>query len=501
MDDQNFFRQFFRTVLHELFRSKTAYNVLASIILLAFVVAGFMWEERYHSSATLSLSLSNKDQDPSLVSLQMDRVEDVFFSRSFEQHVVQRLLKSERKLGLSNSKSPTSYHEVFAEHVEYLVLPRNLLQITLTAKTPTEAQTQLSYLIQSLNERLAPGDTLAKVNQKLSDLDAQISNVSADKKEKERVFEEAKAKQDVNLSPRSRDRVLSVREAIQDVEVSISAINAKIDGILRQLKIEEEVFNLRTRLRALEIQKEKVNKRLEETQTLYTSTSPEVVSLQQELDNINIEIASIVENPLVVASKASEGESLYEQLRKQLTLERVERESLISRHGSLEKILLSESEKDSANQEHIAVISEAESALNEATSQLQALNMQRAALVRERDDILAASPQLRIIDEPSEPQNYSGLGFIEFLIMGPIFAFGVPFILASALVISDSRIRTLHKLRRVTPRSVPILGVIPHYNSPKTMRLFRKALFGLAIWGAFVFSIYFTVGVIGLKGM
>ncbi len=462
-----------------------------------------MWEERYPSSATLSLSLSSKEQDTTLASLQMDRVEDVFFSRSFQQNIVKSLLKNEATFGFgaSENKTEAPYHEIFTEHVKYSTLPRELIQISLIAKSPSQAQTQLSNLLQLLNEQLAPGDALSSVNQKLSNLEVQITQIKDELKEKEIVFEEANAKQDMSLSPRSRDRVLSVREAIQDVEVSISATNAKIDGILRQLNKEEEVFNLRARLRALEVQKEKVNLRLQEAETIYATTSPEVVSLQKELDNINIEMASIVENPLVVASNAAEGESLYEQLRKQLTLERVERESLISRHASLEKILRSESQKDSANQEQKEVIAEAENALNQVKEQLQGLQTQRAAFVRERDDILASSPQLRIIDAPSQPQSYSGLGFIEFLIMGPIFAFGVPFVMASTMVITDTRVRTLHKLRRATPRSVPILGVIPHYNSPKTARLFRKALFGLAIWGVFVFSIYFTVGVIGLKGM
>lgn len=497
MDDQNVFRQFFRTVLHELFRSKTSYNIFASIILLAFVVVGFMWEERYYSSATLSLKLADGQKDSALMSLQLERVENVLFSRAFQQHIVQHL-QSASNPG-ENASLP--YNEVFDQRIQYQVLPRNLLQFSLVAKSPAAAKQELEYLISALNSRLAPGDGLVAVNQQISVVDAQIAVLKTDKAEKQKALDDITAQQDVSLSPRSRDRVLSVREAIQDVEVSINASNAKIDGILRQLKKEEEVFNLRARLRALSAQKEKVNIRLEEALSVYSSTSPEVVSLQQELDNINIETASIVENPLVVASNAAEGESLYEQLRKQLTLERVERESLISRHASLEKILLAESKKDSANQVQIAAITTAEKALNDVLTQEKALMAQRVTLIRERDDILASSPQLKIIDAPSEPQKYSGLGFIEFLLMGPVFAFGLPFLIASTLVITDTRIRTLHKLRRVTPRTVPIFGVIPHYNSPKTMRLFRKAVVGLAVWGIFVFSVYFTVGVIGIKGM
>ena len=92
------------------------------------------------------------------------------------------------------------------------------------------------------------------------------------------------------------------------------------------------------------------------------------------------------------------------------------------------------------------------------------------------------------------------MGFVEFLILGPLLAFGLPFLMAAVIVLGDSRIRTSRQLNAMVPEGVAVMGTIPHYNSPKTLRVFRKAIFGLATWAAFVLIVYFTIGVIGLKG-
>ena len=89
------------------------------------------------------------------------------------------------------------------------------------------------------------------------------------------------------------------------------------------------------------------------------------------------------------------------------------------------------------------------------------------------------------IQEPAVfPLKPSGLGFIQFAILGPFIGFLLPLGLLVAFVIADPHIRSSRVLQLQLPPDIEMLGVIPHYNSPLGERLLKKdmvAILGISI--------------------
>lgn len=498
MENHSVLGQFFRAVLHELFRSKTFYNLIASVTLLAFVIGGYLWQESYTSSATVGveqLGINHGGNDPALANEQFERLEAVYTSRSFQDAVIDALPEQMTESLVANADKRT----FFDQHTHFVMFSHNVLGLSFVAATPELAQQSLQILLDTLLQELRPSPAI------VTEPEQDQALVSEEQRLKEQLTSQQQAlellrQNDATLSPRSRERVASLREAMQDTEVNISAVIAKLDAIRRQLEKEEELYRLRSRLEVLEAQKTKTSGMLQEYLMIYPSTAPEVVSLQHELDNINSEIASLNDNQLIVANKDKPGISLYEQLRKQLALEELERDALLSRHESLEKILINETRKEDANQSQLSELLLAEKLVAETRQAYDQVVRKREQLKQQQSVVQVPAFRFLVMDAPGLPATYSGLGLVEFLMLGPLIAFGLPVVTASAVVLSDTRIRTSHGLRTITPRSIPVLGVIPHYNSPVTSRIFRKALAGMVLWAMFIFSVYVTAGVIELKG-
>lgn len=492
MDSHNIFRQFIRAVLHELFRSKTLYNILASVILLAVVAWGYLWQEQYISQGAIALAQRTTNAGESD---QLQRLQRLYESRSFQEQI----LADVRPLLPENITSTTQGLDYLQGHGEMRLADNNVARFSFRAASPQTAQDVLALTMDALLAQTQPKQSGALLQQRITQLNTEKNRLSDALKAAEAALREVKASTG-SASGRAGERIGALQNALQDVAVNIDAVDAKIEGIRRHLDKEEALHSAAQRLTQLQAQKAKVSASLEETIALYPSSAPEVVSLQQELDNINVEIVNINEQMPLASKESRLSDSLYQQLRQQLTMEELEKESLLSRQASLQRILATESKQADADQFQIAKLTEAQQRVTNLSAELATVTRSVEESMQARRQAKNTEAQLILLDDASLPTSYKGMGFVEFLILGPLLAFGLPFLMAAVIVLGDSRIRTSRQLNAMVPEGVAVMGTIPHYNSPKTLRVFRKAIFGLATWAAFVLIVYFTIGVIGLKG-
>lgn len=493
MDSQNIFKQFFRAVFHELFRSKTGYNIIASVILLSVVAIGYCRSESYVSNAAITLEQRSVQNSSSA---DLDRIVRVYDTYSFQQQIT-KTLASQLPSELQSSAARVDY---FKDHSSLSLTSNKVIRISFSSSSPSRSQAALVLVVDELLSKVQPQTNSQDLVDIYASLREEEQNLIRDLELNDEEIKAATTYSGNKNRQRSQDRIGSITEALQDVEVNLSALNAKISGILRRLDAEEAFHSSAERLKLLNTQKEKLSAALTENNSIYSANSPEVISLQQELDNVNIEIVSLTEKQPMASKKSRVSDALYEQLRQQLTLEEIEKESLTSRESSLERILLAETKKANDDEAYSAALSQLQNEAEVLGEKLEGVVQAIDGNLKQQRNIREAFGQYVVLDEPTLPQTYSGFGFIEFLILGPILSFGLPFGAASLLVLSDSRIRTSRQLKNIMPPNLSVLSVIPHYNSPKTLRIFRKALLGLVMWGIFVFIVYFTVGVIGLKG-
>ncbi len=497
MDSQNVFRHFFRAVLHEMFRSKGLYNIAASCILVSVMVLGYFWQESYVSQATISTA----QRSGSVIdNSQLQRLLNVYNTHSFQEHTVKTL---EQKL-LPFAEIQKDKMAMFQKESSAKLLESNVIHLSYKNTSPQLAKNILDVLVVELMEKVQPKQNRSILLDQMAQLqkdEARLHEFIAELKTKR---SQLKAAQNRDISSRSIDRLSSIREALQDVDVNISAVSAKIEGIKRRLSQADVVHEAAQKMESLVGQKLKVESLLEENRKVYSSSSTEVISLQQELDNLNIEIISLRDAHPKVTKKATQNtqlsDSLYQQLRQQLTLEELELESLESRRSSLKKIHTKEDKKALVNQNYEAEILRFLQQEKSAEEELVLTRNTFDKVQQKLNDRERKNKRFIVLDAPNIPESYTGLGFVEFLILGPILAFGIPFLAAALFVLTDSRIRTSRQIKKSVSADIPVLGVIPHSNSAKTLRIFHRAILGLIMWGVFVFVTYFTVGVIGLKG-
>ncbi|MFL0811243.1 MAG: hypothetical protein K6L76_12570 [Agarilytica sp.] len=499
MDSQNIVRQFLRAVLHELFRSKTTYNLLGSIILLGVVAFGYVWQEQYESRASVALA---QGSSASGSNVRLNQLQNVFDTHVFQQEVVELLRATVFKGRVQGPNKESLAHDIntlwFEKNVSLSILPRGIAEIKFRAATPSNAQNALNITLNSLLENFQSSEDVASLHQlgdQLRQQEVELKNIIRQNEELLRIA--GGLANDTFGSASSRANAL--REALQDVEISLSAVDASVEGIERRLQEEETLLDYTQKREQLHTQKQKNSDALSEALELYSSASPDVISLQQTLDNIALELAQLETEKPVNAGKLAASDAFYEKLRQKLTLQELEKESLESKRMSLQRLLASENKKALQDQDQINEVQKINERILSSKSKLDIVLREIAQLNLKLREEKERGGRFVVLDTASLPGAYTGLGFVEFLLLGPLLAFGLPFLVASVIVLTDSSIRTARGLERVHGE-VAVLAVIPHYNSPKTLRLFRKAIIGLVAWIAFVFMVYITVGVIGLKG-
>jgi hypothetical protein len=495
---QNAVKQFIRAIFHELFRSKRTYNIFASAILLGVVVVGYFWQEFYQSRAVISAVtrpfLLNSATNSSN-SEQLEKLISRFNSTSFIEKILARLEAG----SLANADLPALDADEFIKRSSIFFSGQNFVTITYLARSPQIAEQRLQTIVNTLLEMIAPENQLQALNDEYLVLLANESRLRNLLQEKESNIREMKAVGRLNEGGGAASRITSLRETLQDVDINISTIETKIDSVRKQLQKEHVYQSTRARVKELRDKRERLINIIEENKKNYSSGSPELVSKQIELDNINLELSKRNVDGVPLVDTGVLDESLYEQLRKQFTLDEVELEVLSARGESLQKIYDAEIDSASDDRSQDLALEKMRNEFQELDERYEEAKKARNTIIEKRQKITAAMPKYSVIDRPSLPKNYIGLGFVEFLVLGPILAFGIPFLLAALLVLGDKRVRTIGQMKKSVPADIAVLGVIPHYDSPMTLRVFRNAIFGLVAWGIFVFSVYLTVGVIGLR--
>ncbi len=472
---------------------------MASLALLSIIAVGYFWEVSYVSQTSITIGqspgLDVSHDDVNTQSL-ADRLSSMFFSRTFQESLVEEFVDP----GAHEDIDTQVFLDDFQKRARFSIENSSLARLSYASETPEHSQQRLAVILKALLSRIQPkskAPELEKVGEEIEAerlrLDKRIQDITA-------LINDIRLSNFDEDNSSSKQRIASIRESIQDVEVNINAAHAKIGGIFRKLEKEGEIREAQLQFVEMTAQREKLVASVEALKKEDSYSTADVISIEQEIDNLNVQIASFSEiHAENLLKSGEESETLFSNLRNRLTLEEVELASLLSREESLRSLLKDVRSTAASEESYTIEIEQHQRMLDELTQEASLLKTRGEQNLRAQKAAREIRPDYLVLDRPSLPHQYSGLGFVEFLIIGPIVAFFLPLILASLVVLLDSRIRTLRQLRMHKPDAIPILGVIPHYSSPKTSRVFHKAMLSLLLWGAFVFSVYFTLGFLGLK--
>jgi uncharacterized protein involved in exopolysaccharide biosynthesis len=171
---------------------------------------------------------------------------------------------------------------------------------------------------------------------------------------------------------------------------------------------------------------------------------------------------------------------LYEELRKQLSVAEVDLKAQRRRMESLVGLQGQErgrAERVASNQAEFSELTRDYEVTQKVYNDL--LARKENARISMTLDQEGQGISYRIQEPAVFPLKPTGLGFMVFVILGPILAVLLPILLLVAYVLLDPHLRSARALQKQLPPEIEMLGVIPHYNSPLGERLLKKDMISI----------------------
>ena len=506
-------RQFARAVLHELYRAKAKYYFVSTLILAAAIGYAFFVGEDYRSFFKLKVNEKHFDsaRATNLINDLYRQTQTKPFVDQFQTNVakaarektedvnVRKLLDEQYHFQQDGNVVVISF---FADSAKRsLILANSFLEVALenrgVEREINDIETRLGYIF---SERAA----LALEKQ---DLKKAIEVLQGDSGFSESV---------------TKERIIEITQTIEEVEVNQVVVETKLESLQKQLQKEiglksdlSKYKNLLARNRELT---QEISDKNAELSALYlitpkptkkkatpdTAISELSVRLKDELSILNEEKALIDEGVLklshlqiLIDQPHTSTESLYEQLRKQISSLEVDKLGYESRLSSLKKILASLKKQSASNEEQSQKVEKLKNNLGSVQIKYEGMQTQIDKLAQKKQRLIEKAEAFKVIEKPKQAEKYEGYGFREVLIIGPVFAVFIPLLMAVFAVLLDTRIRTIRRLQSLLPNDITYLEEIPHYNSPMGLRVVRNTVIGLVCWVVIVFSAYVVIGRIG----
>ena len=522
MSKQSSLKELARAVLHELYRSKGLYKIVAVVILAAMLFFSVFYEEQY--SSTLRLKSSRSADDAQNASVVFNTLYEKVINRDFLNQVID---------SLDNVHASELRNAGVAVFEQSLFIEQNSLGGIDVRVVSNDAKKSF-YIAEAIETQLFNEPSLdidiAAIETKLQSHEEDIKHIEdkiAVSKAKLENFQSASLKTDVI---KIANKVSRLEEKLDTVDVDLGVINTKLSAYRDQFAVEEELQHVLQEYQAVQSEADRldqhqrsvsdqlddVHNRLYQQQSLPRKKRDrpfmevlegDIVRLEAELASLkqsynakleelvvlkqNKKLATVLNNP-------TQSSSLYEQLREKITLLEADKKGLESKRASLDNLLQEGTKSKQIGFSEISSFEEIERSIAQSQEELSRLKQEKFRTIASKVQLEKQKFAYVVVESPSKPNTYDGVGSREFLLYGPFVAILLPLTLAFFLVVFDARIRTSHELARVLPTSVPVLEVVPHFNSPMGVRIVRNTIVGMLIWGLVVSCGYVFLGYVGL---
>lgn len=280
-------------------------------------------------------------------------------------------------------------------------------------------------------------------------------------------------------------RLSQLRSDIENLKINIEESQARVNTLQQQLGNEGQYQHAKGQVDELKQRRQTLNAQLEKLLLDYQEDYPDVISARAQLATLNASISKLESSGEVYNKTENLANPLYEELRKQLSVADVDLRSQRRRMDSLIRLQAQEEERAqrvAAGQAQLSDLTRDYDVTRKVYEEM--LQKKEAARLSMTLDIEGQGISYRIQEPAVFPLKPSGLGYIQFAILGPFIGFLLPLGLLIAFVIADPHIRSSRVLQLQLPPDIEMLGVIPHYNSPLGERLLKKdmvAILGISI--------------------
>jgi len=296
--------------------------------------------------------------------------------------------------------------------------------------------------------------------------------------------------------------IAKFRTNIGELKLEIDEKSNTLVHLKRQLKEESKYLQAKGKVEAYKERMDVMNEHLDGLRLSYTDSYPDVVALQNQINDLQSEIDR-VSNGRVVTNSGNENDlnPLFEDLRKRLA----DTELSVSTDKRRLVYLNGQLEEEYARSGRVA---EKQADLSELTRDYdvtrqvyeEMLERKESARLSMTLDIEGQGVSYKIQEPAIFPLKPSGVQFFHFALLGPLVGLLVPMGLVGAYVAVDPRIRSASVIIAELPEDIELLGVIPHVNTPLTKRVLRADVIVLALVSGLGMVLYGTAVVSRMTG-
>jgi polysaccharide chain length determinant protein (PEP-CTERM system associated) len=492
--DKVYLRELFDAFKSELIRFR--FWVVAIFLAIAFMVlaVGFMWPKNYTTSAVLYADDTNII-GPLLKGnaevTQIDRsakVSEIIYTKPIMLSVGRRsgLIKD----GMTEVEQLRVVDFIRARVRIERERSNDYFSLSFTSNNPDVSFEVLNAMVAEFIENAARkkrDESMSAYNF----IDSQVQIYKRQLETAEEKLKEFNAQNTDGTVDQVNSRLASLRQELETLKINLEETQARINSITQQLGSEGQYLQAKGQVDEFRQRRNVLTAQLEQLQLSYQDSYPDIVSLKAQIAEVDQSIQKMQETGAVFGSGEKVQNPLYEELRKQLSESDVELRTQKRRIQSLTKLQteeLARQERIAARQAQLSELTRDNDVFRRVYEEM--LQKKEAARLSMTLDKEGQGVTYRVQESPSFPLRPSGLRFIHFALLGPFLAFLAPISLLIAYVFLDPHLRSARILQKQLPEDVPMIGVIPHYDSPIVQRLLRKdglMLLAIAAIGMFVY--------------
>jgi polysaccharide chain length determinant protein (PEP-CTERM system associated) len=505
-------QDWYYALLKELNAHKGKAALLFGIVTLATVAAGLVWPKTFESAAIIFADEQNIIKPLLSGSAEVTKLESDQSSAVRERIIANRILEQvavETKLAPAGADRYTM--EPILRNLRSNIVVTDAgqghIRVAYRAREP-----EVAFNIASAIVKVFIADSSrtkrAESREAFTFIDEQVKTYKTQLQQAEERLKNFKSNNIGGSEDRASSRISELRSSLETLSLDLQVARARRNELQQQISHESQYINQRYKSDVYRDRLAQAQSRLETLRLSYEDTYPDIVSLKQQIQDLQRAITETENEPTGGSGSGnnnntgSNANPVYQKLRGDLADAEVSVRTLELRVASTSKLLNEEHSNSKQIAENQAQIAELTRDYN-VTKQMYESMLERKEKARLSMalDVEGQGVNYKIKEPPVYPTHPVGLRFLHFYVAAPLLGLLVPLGLLVAYIQLDPRIRFVDRLQQCLPASAPVLGVVPHLVTSFERTVVKSQWTNIAIFAFAIMLVYAAVAVIRLIGV
>jgi polysaccharide chain length determinant protein (PEP-CTERM system associated) len=474
---------------------------LFGLVSFAVLIMGFFWPKQYESSASIHVDQQNIIQPLLRGSAEVTRLDqtkvarETIFARSFLLEVgqearIQQPTEAWEDQGIVNERMVAKIRGGLTVRSR----GDRLIEVSSKSSSAEEAFAIVSTVVAKFIRDSAESKR-QESREAFLFIDNQVKSYKEQLTAAESRLKAFKINNQEGTEASVQMRLNSLRSNIQNLQLQIDEEKTKRKEIEAQLAKESEYLPQRYRADLYRQRLQDLRNRLSLLRLDYTETYPDVVSVKLQIESLEQAIVAGEQEPAIATTDEKKDpltNPLFEELRLKLSETDVQIRVLTKRSLALNRLVNQEQDRlrrvATSNAELAELVRDYDVTKGIYEDMLERKEKARMSMAL---DIEGQGVTYRIQEPANFPLQPMGFRLLHFAMAGPILGGAIPIGLLIALILFDPRIRFADRLEEID--QVPVLGVVPHVNTPLGVRVKRGDVLGFLALTALVVGLYGAV--------